>query len=84
MITKQVIKREIDYLPDQYAEVLYKIIKALQISNQPDIPKEKSEDNWHQFVRDTYGCLSDDPIARGEQAMATWYNDSVNHGSAEL
>ena len=28
MITKQLIKNEIDFIPDQYAEVLYKIING--------------------------------------------------------
>jgi hypothetical protein len=67
MITKQLIKSQIDFIPDQYPEVLYKIIKALQTSNQIDIAEKNSKIYWKQFVKETYGCLSDDPVERGEQ-----------------
>ena len=69
MITKQLIKNEIDFIPDQYAEVLYKIIKSLQTSNQIDIAGKNSKTDWKQFVEETYGCLADDPIERGEQGI---------------
>ena len=69
MITKQLIKNEIDFIPDQYAEVLYKIIKSLQTSNQIDIAEKNSKTDWKQFVEETYGCLADDPIERGEQGI---------------
>ena len=69
MITKQLIKSEIDFIPDQYSEVLYKIIKALQTSNQIDIAEKNSKIYWKQFVNETYGCLADDPIERGEQGF---------------
>ena len=69
MITKQLIKSEIDFIPDQYSEVLYKIIKALQTSNQIDIAEKNSKIYWKQFVNETYGCLADDPIERGEQCV---------------
>ena len=68
MITKQLIKSQIDFIPDQYPEVLYKIIKALlQTSNQIDIAEKNSKIYWKQFVKETYGCLPDDPVERGEQ-----------------
>ena len=69
MITKQLIKSEIDFIPGQYSEVLYKIIKALQTSNQIDIAEKNSKIYWKQFVNETYGCLADDPIERGEQGV---------------
>ncbi len=70
MITKQLIKKEIDLIPDHYTEVLYKIIKALQTSStQSDIEEKKSKAGWKQFIKETYGCLADDPIERGEQGI---------------
>jgi hypothetical protein len=68
MITKQLIKKEIDTISENYIEVLYKIIKALQTSNQSDTIK-KLDTDWLQFVNETYGCLADDPIERGKQGQ---------------
>ncbi|MBF0201397.1 MAG: hypothetical protein HQK66_08810 [Desulfamplus sp.] len=67
MITRQLIKKEIDTIPENYIEVLYKIIKALQISNRSDTIKKKSNTDWLQFINETYGCLAYDPIERGKQ-----------------
>jgi hypothetical protein len=62
MITKEQLKSEIEKVPDEYIEALYKIIRAL----------EKREDNapgngWLDFINQTYGCMRDSPIHRGEQ-----------------
>lgn len=77
MITKELVKAEIDRVQDKYLEVLYKIIKAL-VSPIDEVtsPKattiitEKVEDlEWHNFIEETYGCLVDAPIERGEQGQ---------------
>lgn len=77
MITKELIKAEIDRVQDKYLEVLYKIIKAL-VSPTDEVasPKtttvitKKVEDlEWHNFIEETYGCLADAPIERGEQGQ---------------
>jgi hypothetical protein len=72
MITKDHIKSEIDKVQDEYLDVLYQIIKVFEYSPEietiesvQDQYETKSE--WLQFVNETYGCLADDPIARGEQ-----------------
>jgi len=63
MLTRELLRKEIDGIPDEYLEVLYKIVKALQ--PQPKkVNDELSE--WQKFVSETYGSLSDDPIERGE------------------
>lgn len=76
MITKETVKSEIDQIQDQYLETLYHIIKAFKYapeSNQSDLEGEfgKNADEekreWISFVKNTYGCLSDDPIERGKQ-----------------
>ncbi len=64
MLTKELLKKEIDRIDEGYMEVLYKIVKALQV--QPDRADDSPSD-WQEFVRETYGCLSDDPIERGDQ-----------------
>jgi hypothetical protein len=69
MITKELIKKEIDSIENEYLEVLYKIIRAIQIPSfkeQTDTPQDDREE-WRAFIRETYGCLADDPIERGEQ-----------------
>ena len=70
MITKEKIKTEIDNLKDEYLEILYRIIKALEIpvsevTEHLEIINKQSE--WHNFIQETYGCLADAPIERGEQ-----------------
>lgn len=58
MVTKELIKTEIDKVGDDNLQALYSIVKALE---EPDEAKGAEED-WHQFVASTYGSLSDAPI----------------------
>ena len=77
MITKELIKAEIDRVQDKYLEVLYKIIKALvspidEVTSQKTttvITKKIEDLEWHNFIQETYGCLADAPIERGEQGQ---------------
>lgn len=72
MITKEMIKSEIDRVKNEYLEPLYKIIKAFEVSDNikdrsfPDKPIDNDLD-WRQFINSTYGCLFDAPIERGNQ-----------------
>ena len=72
MITRELVKAEIDKVQDKYLEILYRIIKALV--NPPDLaaagPQGTVEvSNWRRFIEDTYGCLADDPLERGNQGQ---------------
>ncbi|MGA1867150.1 MAG: hypothetical protein ACMUJM_01245 [bacterium] len=76
MITKELLKVEIEELPDEYLEVLFKIVKALkspaetEITNQINTSKSgqyNAQLSWPDFIKVTYGCLADDPIKRGDQ-----------------
>ena len=76
MITKQVLKEEIDYVRDEYLEALYQIIRAFKSPVEEAHQTQKAgkpsgfvtdASDWHTFIQDTYGCLSDDPIERGDQ-----------------
>ncbi|HEX3525856.1 MAG TPA: hypothetical protein VH988_02210 [Thermoanaerobaculia bacterium] len=62
MVTKELLKSEIDKVRDENLDVLYKIILSLEGSVDP----EDSED-WSTFVAATYGSFADDPIERSEQ-----------------
>jgi len=78
MITKELIKNEIEKLQDEYLEILYKIIKAFEaLSGTHTVQSEISlnaagisnKSVWHEFVKETYGSLADSPIERGEQGI---------------
>jgi len=62
MTTRDLLKSEIEKVPDEYIEALYKIIKALE---KPE--SKATGKGWVDFIRQTYGCMHDSPISRGEQ-----------------
>jgi hypothetical protein len=72
MITRELIKDGVDKVQDKYLEVLYRIIQVLM--SPPDLvtvaPQGRVEAlSWREFIENTYGCLADDPIERGEQGQ---------------
>lgn len=76
MVTKELIKAEIEKVHDDDLELLFKIIKVfespsrgkkLSFSNKRKINKRDLAQDWHQFIEETYGCLAEDPIERGDQ-----------------
>lgn len=70
MVTRELIKHEIDRVEDQYLEFLYRIIKALGPFPEQDTiqgHKPSSEQSWEEFIDATYGMFADDPLERGEQ-----------------
>ena len=63
MITKDLLKTEIDRVPEEHLGVLYKIVKALE-----EPPREEPDEaSWKAFIAETYGSTADAPIERGEQ-----------------
>lgn len=76
MVTKELVKAEIEKVHDDDLELLYKIIKVfespirnkkLALPKTRKINKRELEQDWHQFIEETYGCLAEDPIERGDQ-----------------
>ena len=69
MVTKEMIKSEIDRVQNEYLEPLYKIIKAFEESDDPTALKHSNDNNseWKKFINSTYGCLFDSPIERADQ-----------------
>lgn len=73
MITKELLKTEIDKVQDKYLEALYQIIAAFEVPraamprDRAVTTKGEAESNWHEFIQATYGSLADAPIARGDQ-----------------
>lgn len=72
MITKDLLKEEIDGVQDHHLEILYRIIRAL--TRPPDSVelgylKASETLTWEEFIQTTYGCLADDPIKRSGQGQ---------------
>lgn len=70
MITRSLLKAEIDKVQEQYLEVLLKIIKAFeeepeQKNKTLDVDFDKQK--WSEFLNKFAGALADSPIERGEQ-----------------
>ncbi|KHE92699.1 MAG: hypothetical protein K8F52_08660 [Candidatus Scalindua rubra] len=69
MINKEQIKAEIDNIKDEHLVILYRIIKALEVPVEGHVKQFSEQSEWHEFIQETYGCLSDAPIERGDQGV---------------
>jgi len=76
MISRRLLKTEIDKVKSEHLELLYGIIKLLENGVRKDTTPNLAEAqpseagaplDWHEFIASTYGCLSDAPISRGDQ-----------------
>ena len=71
MITKELVKAEVEKVKDDYLEVLYKIIKIFEapreVGLKTTVAQRDGAFDWHAFIAQTYGSLADDPIERGDQ-----------------
>ena len=74
MITINILKAQIDRIPYEYIGVIYRIIQIFEnITDDTNDNKMKpynqtyDKEEWLEFIKDTYGCLKDDPIQRWEQ-----------------
>ncbi len=65
MISRTLLKAEIDKVKSEHLELLYGIIKLLENGKQGTAVG--TDLDWHEFVANTYGCLADAPISRGDQ-----------------
>jgi hypothetical protein len=70
MITRELLKAEIDKVQDSYLDVLYRIIKALGNSELPLTETGEAQlSNWSNFIEQTYGSFADEPLERGDQGQ---------------
>lgn len=75
MVTRSLLKQEIDRVREEHLTALYNIIKVfalpagtiLSASDGIAEPAAADRANWEKFIEETYGCLKDDPIERGNQ-----------------
>ncbi|MCP4405965.1 MAG: hypothetical protein GY801_52815 [bacterium] len=74
MVTKELVKHEIDRLQDEYLEVVYKMIKGLEmplleLENDRSSLSASEQAEWEAFVERYAGCMEDAPIERGAQGV---------------
>lgn len=70
MVTRDLIKAEVDKIQDRYLDTIYYLIKHLVANPHPIFTSSvhTQEDlAWATFIEQTYGSLADDPILREEQ-----------------
>jgi len=67
MINRRLLKTEIDKVKSEHLELLYGIIKLLE--NGAQATEAAIQLDWHEFLAETYGCLAEAPITRGEQGQ---------------
>ena len=75
MITKELLKKKIDNVQDQYLVPLYKIIKTFEEPDDSTRSAKKATSSnidtrnreWKKFIETFAGSLSNSPIERGSQ-----------------
>lgn len=70
MVTRELIKHEIDQVQEEYLEFLYRVIRALGPFSEPVLTETADESlaqPWAEFVNSTYGMFAEAPIERAEQ-----------------
>ncbi len=82
MITKRLIKEEIDNVADEHLPVLYRIVRALEdVAVEPpraEVLFSRGNGNrWHDFIAETYGCMADAPLERSEEGTFEVREDLV-------
>jgi hypothetical protein len=68
VITKELLKAEIDKVPEENLAVLYRIVKALEEPREEGDLGARAGDAtaWKAWIVETYGSTADAPIERGE------------------
>ncbi len=81
MITKSLIKEEIEKVADEHLVVLYRIVQALEgMTAEPPVAEVQPYGNgnrWHDFVAETYGCMTDAPLERSGEGTLEVLEDLV-------
>jgi hypothetical protein len=74
LVTRTLLKQEIDRVREEHLTALYNIIKVFElpagtlVSDAEDGTADTPDGlNWEKFIKETYGCLKKDPIERGSQ-----------------
>lgn len=63
-VTKELLKAEIEKVPEEHLGVLFRIVQALE---EPPAARSETAADWKAWVDKHYGSFADAPIERGEQ-----------------
>lgn len=72
MITRELLKAEIDKVQDRHLNLLYSLIKALVNPASPVTPPPQVDvqsSSWLNFIEQTYGSLARTSVERGDQGQ---------------
>lgn len=62
------IKNGMIEIPQEYLRYLHDYVKVIVLMEDTSRAEyEETGSGWSLFIKETYGCLADDPIERGEQ-----------------
>lgn len=67
MVTKDLLKAEIDRVPEEHLGVLYKIVRALEEPAEKSAMENLDDSAWKALLKTAFGSTADAPIERGEQ-----------------
>lgn len=66
MVTRELIKNEIDQLHEHYLDIVYRFVRAL-IPRSTTKSAHNQGESWEEFLQNNYGIFSDDPLVREPQ-----------------
>jgi|GEM_PF-907273 len=71
MTTKELLKSKIENIREDYLSVLLRVMNSLESRSgrfkRPSRKDHLLKNEWLDFIEQTYGCLSVNPLQRGEQ-----------------
>ena len=68
VITKDILKQEIDRIQEEYVDILYDVIKAFERpARQVPSTHPSSHEQWEAFLDKFAGCFAEAPLCRGKQ-----------------
>ncbi len=70
IITKEVLKQEIDSVQEEYMGILYDVIKAFkQPTRHSSSTRPLIQDQWKSFLDKFAGSCAEAPLSRGDQGV---------------
>lgn len=71
MTTKDLLKSKIENIREDYLGVLLRVMNSLESRSSRFKRRSRKaqlqENDWLDFIEQTYGCISADPLERKEQ-----------------
>ena len=69
--TKELLKSKLENIREEYLDILLRMANSFEAlgtrTKKTSQQRRLPEDTWLEFIQETYGCLANDPIKRGDQ-----------------